>query len=463
MAQATLKIAGDSQKAQDAIVALEKKLDKLEGKLKQTRQQKPVSNSSLSSLTKYAAGLLSVASAAAAAMQALQSLDRMKNESARKQRMAAPGLAELAQVADAKEPLPALIEQARKAFGKGGFDNLDESAGLIFSLKSASIPEKDRQIFIELASSGVARDSASLAKASAALQTSIGQDETGSFNAILSKAFAASSASPSTAPELLGATAKSGGLASRLKITDEEILAATAITATSTSSAAEGGTQVKSLLKTLEKKGTFAGKSLRESLEEIQAMNLQGADLNKYFGTTEALAGFDTILKNLEKYEAIIKNIQQAESGNLAKRKIAMAATVPEIRAVRQATRSENTLENSTKEYGIMRNLRQSVEADIRAYNVQNLGDFGQVWTDFQEGMDYLLDFGRTDRQYLQESSTQQFLKSNNPELYQDVQAILSGEVKRQTAVAEKTLKVLESIDENGKKQKRREFNRNGR
>lgn len=444
MSQATLKIAGDSQKAQDAIVALEKKIDKLEGKVKSVRNKKPVKPSQLDSLKSYALGFVGVSAAITGAMQAFQAFEKIKDDAARKSRFASAGMAELSQLANTPEEMRALVQEANNAFGQGIGTTKDQAASLIFSLESAGIKGKDRQLFKDLAAKGVVTDSALFARAANTLQKAIGKDETGNFTAILSKAFAASSASPSTAPELLEAAATAGGTASRLKLTDEEILAATAVTATSTGSASLGGTQLQGILTTLEKKGGFEGLSLTEALEKIESMNLKGSDLVKYFGRKEGLAGFDSLLKNMDQFRENIRKIKQAEKEGVVNRKLSLVDAVPEIVAAQSAQREDNQLEISRVDQGTLRNLRNAVVAEAVAQGEEDYGFLGGAYANVTNVASKYNPFF-SDRDVLEDKRVQAAIAERDPELLKQI------------------LVALKSIDENAKKQKRREFRRDGK
>lgn len=445
MAQAELKIAGDSEKAQQSIVALEKKIEKLEGKLKgvtqRTRQagaaaQNSFGGAALSSVTSYAAGFISLTSVIAGATKALQYHNQIKAESAQKQRAAQAGLAELAQLASNPQQMQDFVAESYVIHGQGVGKNVDEAANLVFALESAQVfdPEQ-RQMFVDLAANSLVGDAAMFARSSSTLRDAIGKDEAGSFIDIASKAFAASAASPSTADELLNAAGGSvGGTSSRLGISDEELLGAIATVASSAGGAAQGGTQIDALFAALEKQGGFQGLGLEGSLQKIRGMGLEGEELLKFFGRKEGLAGFDSLMKNLDNYRATVADIQKAEDESRVFQRIALPSTIPEIAAAQSAQAEENQLNISRNQQGALQNLADAVE-DSLVRSAENGYGFGMFerWAGW--GNRSLLG----NELYLSEPRNQQILQRDNPELMNRVANTLERMERQNERIAQNT------------------------
>jgi len=67
-------------------------------------------------------------------------------------------------------------------------------------------------------------------------------------------------------------------------MSDEAVLAATAVVSSAKGTAEEGGTYLAQLMRTLKQKGGFKGKTLGEAIVEIQQMKMGGAEALEFFG-----------------------------------------------------------------------------------------------------------------------------------------------------------------------------------
>ncbi|WP_296458648.1 hypothetical protein [Rubinisphaera sp.] len=248
------------------------------------------------------------------------------------------------------------------------------------------------------------------------LQASVGRAEAGSYNDIASKAFAASSFSPATAEALLESAAKGGGSISRLRMTDEELLAATAIAAKSSGSAEQGGTQINSLLASLEQAGGFEGKSLKSALESIQAMNMNGEELFKYFGRKESVAGFDTLLKNMDLFEEAISKINEAQRTNLAGQKIGLNSLIPEIAAPQALQESENLQALAFSQEATYANFAATIRNKRLTQAQESMGGAGYIgeymWQTLEKAAAY--PFGG-DSAFVRSQESRQFLEAVDP------------------------------------------------
>ncbi|MFN3159728.1 MAG: hypothetical protein ACE37I_10455 [Rubinisphaera brasiliensis] len=432
MAQAELKIAGDSEKAQQSIVALEKKIEKLEGKLKgvtqRTRQagsaaQNSFGGKALSSVTAYASGFISLTSVIAGATKALQYHEQIKQQSAQRQRASQAGLAELAQLASTPQQMQDFVAESHLIHGQGVGKNVDEAANLVFALESAQVFDpKQRQMFVDLAANSVVGDAAMFARSSSTLRDAIGKDEAGSFIDIASKAFAASAASPSTADELLNAAGGSvGGTASRLGISDEELLGAIATVASSAGGAAQGGTQIDALFAAMEKQGGFQGLGLEGSLQKIRGMGLEGEELLQYFGRKEGLAGFDSLMKNLDNYRSTVADIQKAEQESRVFQRIALPGSVAEIDAAQAAQSREAELNSFRGELGTLRNYREAAQAVVVADEEESFSWFAGMMANAQFANPLV-----SDRAKIADENVQNVLRQRDPELLAKIERYLS-------------------------------------
>jgi len=232
------------------------------------------------------------------ALDVLKSINAETDRLAQKQASASGGLRQLAQLGGGDPgKVRELTAQSREFLAAGGAGDLDQAAATIFQLESASInTAENRAIFAKLG--GVVGDPAGFAKSARTLQASVGEEETGGIPGILSKAMAASAESPAPADALLKAAALSGAFAGNLGISDEELLAATAISAEKAGGAAAGGRNVKGFLKAiaLDPEAARAARDggIAGAIQNIQARELSGqVAFGKVFGTrAESFQGF---------------------------------------------------------------------------------------------------------------------------------------------------------------------------
>ena len=271
------------------------------------------------------------------------------------------------------------------------------AAGKItFALESAGALE-ERQLFSDLYSSGTVHDPASMARSAKTIISGMGSQEAGTFTDVVSKAFAASKFTPARAEQLLEGTARGATGASKLGISDEELLAGNAIVSSMTGSADLAGTQNASLMKSLRKlrsgatggsedtgpqesisdalgkKGAkltfdFAGKSLMEMLKQIRATaterGLTDADLMKLFGRQEALKAYEGILANDEEYGKALKSIRGAAAARTAEQVTTLWKSDPGLAAAHLARIGKAGAEVAKEEMGTSTNLAEAVKAE---------------------------------------------------------------------------------------------------
>jgi len=252
-----------------------------------------------------------------------------------------------------------------------------------------------------LGETALVKDPALMAMSARTLQANLGEKQTGSLRSIVSKAFAGSQYAPTSAEDLLAAASRGAQGAKALGLRDEELLAATGITATTSGAfsrqekAAVGGTQVASLLKSLQKisagktgggdefseqsideviagkggKGVkgiqFHDRSLLGMVQSIDALHLDNAQLIKLFGRQEALQAYRSILANQEQYSTARGGIQRAGREDLVGRHLAMAMTEPSVAAAGEARRAKAAHESEQEAKQIWNNYADAAEADL--------------------------------------------------------------------------------------------------
>jgi len=333
----------------------------------------------ISSLQSMAAGWLSLGAAISFATSALTAMNEARERAKELAKTSEMGMGSLGQLATTKEEYQSLRAAAENLYRTGGAESLDAAARTVFALKSAGAME-DLGLFGELRATGLVESPDIMARSARTLQASMGRGETGDFRDLVSKALGASEYSPATAEALLEGAARSGGLGRALGISDEEILAATAMTATATGSAEMGGTQLASMLAALDKKsGTmvggkrvdFRGKSLKESLELVQSLGLEGEEQFKFFGRKQALAAYRTMMLNMPEYEEALGSVREAEATDRVGTQLTLPGTVASQAAARRARMAQAEKELSAEQLGTAGNLVDAAmdqyAADVRS------------------------------------------------------------------------------------------------
>lgn len=422
MADPKLTIVGDSAKAEAAVVALEKKVDKLQHQLRMTSRvarkagqqtKQAFGASAINSIGSYAAQVAGVTAAITTAIAATQKLNQVRDEAAQKNRDSVPGLAKLSQIAIDAPDLQRLISAADKLRSQGVGSNLNESADFLFNLESGGIKGADRATITGLAQNQIVGDPAQFTAALKQLQTAVGQAETGSLTDIASKAFAASGHALATADQLLASTARGGTSASSLGLRDEEILSATAVLSNA-SNASEAGTQIKAMLQSLQNQGGFTGMNLESMLANVSSRGLDDAGLNKFFGSSEATAGFRVLTGNLQAYSEALADVDKAVSRNIANMKIQMPGQIARLDAGLLANQSEATLDASRVDEGTLRNLRVAMENEMQR-NVEGKygGTIGALFG-MQSGLGRMT---TSDETFLSSPLNQASVGRSNPDL----------------------------------------------
>ncbi len=327
-------------------------------------------------LKSYAAGMIGVGTWIGTVVKGLREVKQLGEDMAAKQRESRLGLASLGQLAETPAEMKQLVNRAKQVYAAGGAESLDAAGRTVFQIASAGAMP-NLEMFAQLRAQGLVEDPGAMAKAASTLVASMGAKETGTIRDVVSKAFGASKAAPSTAEQLLEAAAKSGTFARQLGISDEEVLAATTLVARATGTAEQGGTRVASLVKSLAEKGEFKGKSLAEIVGELKVRQMTAAEQKAYFGRSEAIGAFGVIARQLQGSEAepwglreITREAQRAQAEDRVAAKLGLPGTIPELEAARGAIKATARKELAGTRLGIAENRAQAVFADWQAEQI---------------------------------------------------------------------------------------------
>jgi hypothetical protein len=386
VAKSDLKFTGDASQLDRELKKTQRELEKqkqkvrdigTESKKTEGKQKEAFGPGALTQLSKYALGLVSVAGGAAAIAAAFKKINEEREKAAGKLRESEIPLGQLSELAggDPKE-LKRLVDLAKGIFVAGGAETLEQGATITYKLESAG-KRGDAPLFASLF--GTLKDPAAMASAITALQTARGREETGTTAELVSKALVLNRRAPATAPELLQAAAVGGGAAKLLGVSDESLLAAVALTARATSDAAKGGRQVRALLTQLTKRGGFVGKTLEESVLELQARGLNPQEKTEFLGDVTAVSAFETIAENLPEFREIVKELHEAPTSGIIQRTIKSRQQQPGIVAARKARAAAADLEIERIPEAVDALLIESIQNRRASDRIKRFGETGSI------------------------------------------------------------------------------------
>jgi len=364
-----IEMTGDEHRLFQAMQKVLQQQDKMEAGMRRVSSeskkagratQQAFGSTAARELRNYVVRLAGVSTAISQVISTLHRMNEISERAAERGRFARMGLGSLSQLAETPEDMQRLVGAAKQTLAEGGAASLDEAARVVFALESAGVLQY-RKLFSQLKATGIVEAPDVMARAAKTLYTAMGAEETGTIRDLVSKAFGASKFSPATAEALLEGAARGGTYARALRISDEELLAATALTATASGSAELGGTQIRSFLASLDQAGDFVGKSLREAVLQIQSMGLEGEELQKFLGRKEAVTAFRVLSGNLEDFGRIVEEVRRAEAEDRVGKKLALPATVPEIAAAQRAQEAAGYRELAELRRGAERNFTEAL------------------------------------------------------------------------------------------------------
>lgn len=365
--KAAEQVARDGKNAGDQTAKAMDRASRSTGKM---RRHARGADRDVNAMTKSAGALLgrwlSIGAAVGAATTALREHNRISREAGNAVTATEPGFAKLAQIATSEQDLDRLIKSARGVFTAGGAATQSQASDVVFALESAGAATHTRffsELFPMVAQPQV------MADAAAAILTNFGQQETGGFRALVSKAFAASADSKTSAEQILEGASVSAPMAGLMGLSDEDVLAATARAAMATKSVEIGSTQVRSLIKELfdlQNRGEMAFESttLVGMVNEMQrSLDERGLNIGQVFGRVEATSGFETVRKESGRIRSLVRELGEAERTDLAGQKIGLTYTSGDIfssRAERQAVAQRQVAETRR---GVLANTADAIAA----------------------------------------------------------------------------------------------------
>lgn len=391
MAQVVVEMSGDEAKlfrSYQKIIDQSKKLEQ------STKDNKRVAEESFgasmqSALGAYVGKLSGATAAVGALVAVLRSAKQEAEATAQAMRSYGPAFGQLAQLAGNRGDLQRLVGASKSTYMEGGARSLAEASALQFALESVGAGGM-RADFSRMQATGLVPDARLMAESASMLQKAFGTAETGDFRQIVSKAFGGGVLGIGTAEQLLGGAAKVGVQASRLKLSDEEALAAVA-TASATLGPDEAATSIQALLKSIETDAVGSGRvksgqSLTGYLSAIQALEAKGVNIRTLLGgRQEAIVGYG-LLTNAEGsklYGQNLGNIQRAQSEDWMGQRLALAAGVPENRMAMTAQQIEAGRTLAGERNAMLKTAADALQRDMEIGYEKRYGIFGRAGETF--------------------------------------------------------------------------------
>lgn len=354
----------------------------------------------LGQLQSYAMGLVSIGVVAGKVTQALDEMQQKREDAAQKQAEAKFSLGSLKQVADMEGPYnyEGLKQKGEELYLAGAASSLEEGYRTVFEIKSAEMMG-EYDLYKQLKQSRMIQQPGVLAQSAATLQTSMGKAETGDVRSLVAKGLAAAEIAPGTTETVLQAASESGVAAGEMGLSDEELLAALAVTAKASGSSELAGTRLNRLLLSLQEMGAkgkkasvdvafggmagadealagfadedgtpsfdFEGKSLMEMIRQVQKKNLDDAELQKLFGRQEGLIAYRLLLRNADQYEQMQKRITEAGKGGPLDERLRIRD--PQLDVELSASQAKGREELSRRSMGTQNQMATALQAELEA------------------------------------------------------------------------------------------------
>ena len=346
--------------------------------------KKGFGSNAVSQMKTYLAGVVGVAAAVRGIASAWNYTIERTNAAAESMRNALASSGSLAQVTKTNEEFQMANAKARQIFKLGGAENINEANRTVFELYSAGLTSEQDVLFA--AQGRGVFDTSSVIQSGGKLRDAMGAAEVGGLSDIVSKGIAAAGpVGGANAAQMLQAATKPAAMASKLKLTDEELLGALQVIARTTESPDIAGTQLNRLLTDLEMMGAPAGAGLVNIMASAKDMtkDMSPSQLKKIMPKDPARKAFFQLTKEggIEKLQQAISDIEDAQEGGEAGRAIRRARSYPQFEAARMALAAKNKRESFEMEKrAVGRNVREAaIEADAAEMEAQGRG----WWTRF--------------------------------------------------------------------------------
>jgi hypothetical protein len=404
MAQVVVEMSGDSTKLQRAYQEAIDKINNLDNTTKKAGRahQEAFGGRAVTEMMGYLGGLVSITKGLEIFKTAIREVIAEGDRLAAKQKENARGLGPLLQLSaispNPRAEMDRLLGESRATFGEGGAETMGAAGQMQFQATSANL-DRYRRAMSTLVGINAVQDPQSVFRGVSALQRSMGAENTGDMEHLISMALGASAGAPIRVEELLMAMAKPGSGARQLGLSTQELLAGGAVQSGIAGSAEGGGELMAALLRSIEKVGIEQthqlkpGRSLSQYVGDIAALEERGISPWRTLGARgEAVQAYRNLRNNMPEYERWMGQESQAISNNAFQTMVDMGGEFPELAYPLLATQSRNREELSAERSGSRAQLEQAVMAQ-QVESVRRQGGseldayFERFWGGFERFM----------------------------------------------------------------------------
>lgn len=335
-------------------------------------------SAALAQLSTYVAGVVSLGVATRLAVTAFRQYAEERKAQAATAGQDARALAPAAQLARTPEQQALFIRERDKLFRLGAGE---ASPRIAYELQSAEqLTRENRLVFGGAAAASVFKgQTPEVIAASAKIQKTFG----GVLSGIASEALAAATkVTGAGAQDVIQAATGGAAAAKVLGFSRQELFSAVGIVGGARKSAEVGGTQVEALFASIDKDRTLLGKTIPESIANIQR-RVEGGETEREIlgGRKEAIGAFRGLRDGIEQFNSLMKDVGTAEDRNLVVQKTRIARTDPALLNEINLRQAQAAREQAERPFALETQRRQAAveRARILTPTTQPLSRFAQT------------------------------------------------------------------------------------
>lgn len=303
-------------------------------------------------------GYLGVSNAISLVSEALREAVREQREFADASRATVRGAAQFLQLTGEQAGFDRLAAAARDIRGRGVGVQPGAAEEIVFRLESAGLLE-ERGSLIRAAALGIIPDVQAAVRAAATAQGAFGREEAGSLLDLINKSLVAASRTQFTAEDVLSASATTATAARAVGLSDEANLALFARVSQATPDPSTAATQTRAFLSALDKAG-IRDANLESLLAKVVENTNRGTDLRSVFTEDEGLRGARAVLADTRFVTDLLRQIDRANQTDVLAERTALAERIPDIDAERRRAVSEGQRAIAGRDLALIGQLRES-------------------------------------------------------------------------------------------------------
>jgi hypothetical protein len=309
---------------------------------------------------------------------------QVHKDAAQRQRNDAIGIGSLGQLAESEADLKRMYGEASALRRGGAAASMTEAAKMVFQFESGKLGAGDRTSIANLRKWNVISDASSVAESLTTLRSAMGAGETGSFNQMISKGFAAAGPTPGEFQELMTSTAQVAPAAKLAGWSDEQLLAVMGVLTKATGKPDRAEPLATELLKSISEKPGLIGKSIPHAIRDIQALGMNEPELRAFLGGRgKALSAYQILSgkEGSDLFGELTGKIAGATNADLGGQKARFNASIPAIRAAVAMQEAEGRADQATTDIGVSQLM---FEAELKKHDTGTiLGSAGRKAEEF--------------------------------------------------------------------------------